>query len=39
MTHPTLSGKKRLRYAPAKLPLKPVIGELENRTEYGSCDL
>jgi hypothetical protein len=24
---------------PRKQPLKPVIGELENRTEYGSYDL
>lgn len=22
---------------PRKLPYKPVIGKLENRTEYGSC--
>ena len=36
--HPTRSGKT-FAVRPRKLPYKPVIGELENRTEYGSCDL
>ena len=33
------SLKEMSAVRPRKLPYKPVIGELENRTEYGSCDL
>ncbi len=32
---PTLLGRN-VCGAPRKLPYKPVIGELESRTEYGS---
>jgi hypothetical protein len=36
---PRTSQGKTFAVRPRKQPYKPVIGELENRTEYGSGDL